>query len=172
MENENIREDGDHVNDSYDPLLKPLTKFLEAGFKDGQPIRKSWFYEALELTEPSPGMNFQDASKLQLAFLGKFESLRWRILHEANLALKSERGSGCYSIVAATEQVAWAQGIFEKDLTKVFKEACDRILFLRVDELSPQERAAATDAAASVASMRAHMNAARAAAKRRKIIFS
>jgi hypothetical protein len=44
--------------------------------------------------------------------------------------------------------------------------------FLRVEELSPKERAEAVDAAASVASMKTHLNAARAAAKRRKIVHS
>jgi hypothetical protein len=172
MNEEPLIDDEDAVDDAIDPMLKPLTKFLEAGFKDGQPIRRSWFYKALEIPEPTPGMNFQDAQKLQLRFVSLFERLRLRILQEANLALRSEHGSGCYSIVPASEQIGWAQARFDKDLSSTFKATSDRMTFLRVEELSPKERAEAVDAAASVASMKTHLNAARAAAKRRKIVHS
>ena len=164
-----LPENGDDLSDD---LLKPIKMFLEAGFKDGQPIKKSWFHDALGIPEPKPTMQFSEAQGLQLEFLKKFERFRLRILHEANIVLKTEYGSGCYSILPAKDQVAWSQTRFEKDLATSFKKAIDRVTFLRVDELTPQERAEAVNAAAVVATLKTHMNAAKASAKRRKSVFN
>lgn len=154
---------------SNDVVGDAIEKFLAAGFKDEQPITRSWFYGAFGFREPTNLMPFKDAQELQLMFVGVFHRFRERLLEECNLALKSNHGAGSYCVIPAKEQVGWAQKRFDKDLNDAFKSALNRITFLRIEELTPSERAAATDAAANVASMKSHLNAARAASKRRKI---
>jgi hypothetical protein len=157
-----------YPSNQEDPVEGALRAFSLAGFKDGEPIPRKWFYDALGIAEPTtPGLSFEDAQKLQLKFLGLFERFKSELLENDCLALKSVQGFG-YAIVPVADQTHWAQKTLERDLTSSFRSATARLTFMRVDQLTPAQKNEAVSALANVASMRAHMNAARAAAKRRK----
>jgi hypothetical protein len=100
--------------------------------------------------------------------MGAVSHLKTALLCDHSIALKSIRSEG-YAIVPPAEQPSWAKKHLDKELSEAFRTASARASFVRMEGLTDAEKNAATATQASINTMRAHITAARATAKRRGI---
>lgn len=123
----------------YPPWKEALVKFRAAGFKADEIVAHRWFYEALDLDEPKPGMTWERVEKTRLRFLGQFKALQKALLEQDMIDLVNEPGMG-YRIMPSDQQAKRAYNDGVKGIKKAVRNMVDRASNTNMALLSADQR--------------------------------
>lgn len=130
-----------------------VERFMEQGFKPGEPILHSWFYAAFGLLMPQECGSIHAAQQAQLRYLANMDGLKSALLEEHNIALRAVRGVG-YEIVPPQDQTAWAMTEVRADLRRALRTGTARLAFIQADALTDDQRKENMDARAKLSFFR------------------
>lgn len=139
----------------YPPYRHAVQAYFEARYVDGEVVPHAWFYAQFGLMMPTPTMTVEEADKIELQRLAQMSGFKDVMLREHCRAIRNHPGKG-YAVVPVQEQTAWAMREHEQELRKVAERLIDLVTYVRLDELTVEQRAANADARVKAAAIR-HM---------------
>lgn len=128
------------------PIKHPAWKqavdeFLALRVQPGHVVTKEWLVAALRLETPQ---TIEDKEKFDLAYLSGVDQFRSELLEKQCLAFKTIRGEGL-QLLTAQEQIDWALEERDRLIGKSLRDGAKRLLYLRSNELTAEQRAAHAD---------------------------
>ena len=145
-------------NEVYFPTEYPrwrevMKLFIAAGFSIGDVVTHEWFYKAFELEKPNYDTPNGVAEKTRMEYLAGFTILRQVLLQDHKLDLKSLPGEG-YTIIAPGEQTGEAYGDGIKEMRRALRRMARRIVCIKLEELTDNQRRENAEAMAKLAMLR------------------
>lgn len=121
--------------------------FLSAGFFPGDLIPHSWLAEhfGMPLLDDAATLTPAQYRDRQFEWLQNIESVKSELLEQHQILLASVYGEG-YRWVPSAEQTNLAVGHFEREALQAYKKAGRRLVHVRVDELTDEQRRENMDA--------------------------
>lgn len=130
-----------------------VEEFMSAGFQPGEIILHEWFYQQFGICKPEDCSDYKTAIRARLEYVAAIEGLKRELLEEYQVAIKAARGKG-YEIVPPEEQTEWAEDNLKQDLRKAVATSRNRLVNIRLDELTDEQRKANLDAQARLSFFR------------------
>jgi len=158
--------DGGWPNNTPPNWADAVDAFMLEAFKPGDIVPHSWFFDSLGIEQPLPSMLAQRSDALRLKFVTAFGRFRDHLLVTHNVALRSRIGVG-YEVVPPAQQAHIAKRVLDDDIASSFRKALMWSTYVDTSGMTQQERNERVHIQANIASLQAHLAAARAAAKRR-----
>lgn len=134
-------DDLDSNAELYPSWRQALVCFREAGFKPGDIIPHTWFYEQFDcaaLLEPKK-ISADQFQALRLKLLGQFTPFREALLEQEQVDLQSVPGVG-YEIVPPADQTTRALKDTLADIEKAWRSGWRRGANVRLAELTTEQR--------------------------------
>lgn len=138
------------------PIWKQaVDEFLAADFQPEELIPFDWFYNAFRLEMPKDDQPITPAElkRIQLRFLANFERLQNALLADHQIDLVNVRGAG-YSIVGASDQTEISLQDAQAEIRKTLRRLTKRLVNVKTEVLTSQERAEHSDALARLSQLR------------------
>lgn len=156
----------DDINPTADLAAYPVWRqavrdFLAEGFKSGDILSHAWLEQRFGLDPVN------DDSKLtalafrerQFRWLSCIEGFKSELLKQHRVCLASVFGQG-YRVTPPAEQSELATDAFEGEVTRAYRKAALRLKFIRIEELTNEQRRENADAVARLSMLRGmHKNA-------------
>lgn len=130
-----------------------VVAFLEEGFAPGSVVTHDWLYGHFGVLPPSKCKGYEAIRSSQLMYLQHLECFKRELLEEHQIALSAARGKGYY-VVPPSEQTLWAEETMKADLRKALRTGKNRLVNIRMDELSDEQKKENLDARARLSFFR------------------
>lgn len=127
--------------------------FLDSGFVPGEVVPHNWFYQQFGIIKPEECPDFYSSKDAQLMYMTHIEGLKRELLEEHQIAIKAVPGKG-YEVVPPQAQTAWAEEALKTDLQKALRTSKARLVNIRLDELTDDEKKSNLDAQARLSFFR------------------
>lgn len=135
------------------PAWKQAVQDFLADFQYGDIVPHEWLVKHFGLPLPDERMSVAAFQSRQFEWLSAIEGFKATLLQDHQVLLQSVRGEG-YRWCPPAEQTQAATKDFERDASRAFRLAGQRLRNVRISELSNEQRRANIDAMAKVSHLR------------------
>jgi hypothetical protein len=124
-----------------------IVDFLDAGFSPGDIISHEWLGEhfGMPLLDDAAMLTPEEYRERQFSWLAHIDAVKRELLEQHQILLVSVYGQG-YRWTPAHLQTEVAVQHFEKEAKRAYRKAGDRLMHVRVAELTDQQRQENLDA--------------------------
>lgn len=121
--------------------------FLAAGFKPGDIVPHAWLalHFGMPMLDDATMLTPSEYRERQFEWLQHIEAVKSELLEQHQVFLKSVYGQG-YRWVSPHEQTSVAVDQFERDARRAYRKAGERLMHVRVAELTDGQRQENLDA--------------------------
>lgn len=131
----------------YPPWRQALKDFLGAGFKPGDVVPHAWLAEhfGMPVLSDASTLSIAEFQDRQFTWLANIEALKSELLEQHQIFLVSVFGQG-WRWVPPHEQTKTAVKRFEHEARKAYRKAGNRLMHIRMNELTDEQRRENVDA--------------------------